>query len=89
MLIDHYYKKVHQTDCIYFRYNAYQQAAQDMMNENDSYYKASPPAIVPEEDGSTYKTLSTEYTDNANKFVMEYITGDYGDTEWNTWVAKA
>ena len=75
---------------VYYNFTDHEQAAQDLMNANNSYIQPIPPAIVPAEDATTYADLFAAHQAAFMEFFVLFVTDpSYGEAEWNAWVETA
>lgn len=75
---------------VYYNFTDHEQAAQDLMNENNSYIQPIPDAIVPAEDAATYADLFDAHRNAFMEFFVIFVTDpSYGEAEWNAWVETA
>lgn len=75
---------------VYYNFTDHEQAAQDLMNANNSYIQPIPPAIVPAEDATTYADLFATHQAAFMEFFVLFVTDpSYGEAEWNAWVETA
>lgn len=75
---------------VYYNFTDHEQAAQDLMNANNSYIQPIPNANVPAEDATTYAELFAAHQAAFMEFFVNFVTNSsYGEAEWNEWVETA
>lgn len=75
----------------YYTYTEYEQAAQDLINNECGYVQPAMPWIASNDaDADLANQLETEYKQKIGAFCASYIMNpEAGDAEWNEWVESA